>query len=96
MSASKLVKKVFSGKPAKKDWAPISMMAKFVRERDLVSMSPPSTGLAKRWKKIKKRCSFSSSDKLVRSKSFTEQVNITAMIVIILILILILLIFSGH
>ena len=36
MSASKLVKKVFSGKPAKKDWAPISMMAKFVRERDLV------------------------------------------------------------
>ena len=57
-------------------------------------MSPPSTGLAKRWKKIKKRCSFSSSDKLVRSKSFTEQVNITAMIVIILILIL--LIFSGH
>merc|ERR1719410_2892752 len=36
-------------------------------------MSPPSTGLAKRWKKIKKRCSFSSSDKLVRSKSFTEQ-----------------------
>ena len=37
-------------------------------------MSPP-TGLAKRWKKIKKRCSFSSSDKLVRSKSFTEQVT---------------------
>ena len=29
--------------------------------------------LTKRWKKIKKRCSFSSSDRLVRSKSFTEQ-----------------------
>lgn len=35
-------------------------------------MSPP-VALAKRWKKIKKRCSFSSSDRLVRSKSFTEQ-----------------------
>ena len=34
-------------------------------------MSPP-VALAKRWKKIKKRCSFSSSDRLVRSKSFTE------------------------
>ena len=37
-------------------------------------MAPP-VALAKRWKKIKKRCSFSSSDKLVRSKSFTEQVS---------------------
>ena len=35
-------------------------------------MSPP-VALTKRWKKIKKRCSFSSSDRLVRSKSFTEQ-----------------------
>jgi len=36
-------------------------------------MSPPSA-LAKRWRKIKKRCSsFSSSDKLVRSKSLTER-----------------------
>lgn len=34
-------------------------------------MAPP-VALAKRWKKIKKRCSFSSSDRLVRSKSFTE------------------------
>lgn len=36
-------------------------------------MSPPSA-LTKRWRKIKKRCSsFSSSDKLVRSKSLTER-----------------------
>lgn len=35
-------------------------------------MSPP-VALTKRWKKIKKRCSFSGSDRLVRSKSFTEQ-----------------------
>lgn len=35
-------------------------------------MSPP-VSLTKRWRKIKKRCSFSSSDRLVRSKSFTEQ-----------------------
>ena len=37
-----------------------------------IIMSPP-VALTKRWKKIKKRCSFSSSDRLVRSKSFTEQ-----------------------
>ena len=36
------------------------------------TMSPP-VSLTKRWRKIKKRCSFSSSDQLVRSKSFTEQ-----------------------
>ena len=35
-------------------------------------MAPPET-LARRWRKLKKRCSFSSSDRLVRSKSFTEQ-----------------------
>ena len=38
-------------------------------------MAPP-VALAKRWKKIKKRCSFSSGDRLQhlgRSKSFTEQ-----------------------
>lgn len=35
-------------------------------------MSPPET-LVRRWRKLKKRCSFSSSDRLVRSKSFTEQ-----------------------
>ena len=36
-------------------------------------MPPPVTTLTRQWKKIKKRCSFSSSDRLlVRSKSFTE------------------------
>ena len=35
-------------------------------------MSPPAS-LSARWRKIKKRCSFSSSDRLVRSKSFTEE-----------------------
>jgi len=37
-------------------------------------MSPPAS-LSARWRKIKKRCSFSSSDRLVRSKSFTEEVS---------------------
>ena len=37
MSASNMMKKVFNRKSVKKDWAPISMMAKFVREKDLVS-----------------------------------------------------------
>ena len=37
-----------------------------------VVMSPPET-LVRRWRKLKKRCSFSASDRLVRSKSFTEQ-----------------------
>ena len=32
-----------------------------------------ASSLTARWRKIKKRCSFSSSDRLVRSKSFTEQ-----------------------
>ena len=36
-------------------------------------MPPPVTTLTRQWKKIKKRCSFSSSDRLVRSKSFTEE-----------------------
>lgn len=37
-------------------------------------MPPPVTTLTRQWKKIKKRCSFSSSDRqLVRSRSFTEQ-----------------------
>ena len=36
MSARNLIKNVFGNKTSKKDWAPISMMAKFVRERDLV------------------------------------------------------------
>ena len=36
MSAKNLIKNVFSNKTSKKDWAPISMMAKFVRERDVV------------------------------------------------------------
>ena len=31
------MKKVFNRKSVQKDWAPISMMAKFVREKDLVS-----------------------------------------------------------
>ena len=36
-------------------------------------MPPPVTTLTRQWKRIKKRCSFSSSDRLmVRSKSFTE------------------------
>jgi hypothetical protein len=34
-------------------------------------MVPPAS-LTARWRRIKKRCSFSSSDRLVRSKSFTE------------------------
>ena len=37
MSATNMMKKVFNRKSVKKDWAPISMMAKFVREKDLVS-----------------------------------------------------------
>ena len=37
MSAGNMMKKVFSRKSVKKDWAPISMMAKFVREKDVVS-----------------------------------------------------------
>ena len=37
MSASNMMKKVFNRKSVKKDWAPISMLAKFVREKDLVS-----------------------------------------------------------
>ena len=37
MSASNMMKKVFNRKSVKKDWAPISMMAKFIREKDLVS-----------------------------------------------------------
>ena len=37
MSASNMMKKVFSRKSVKKDWAPISMLAKFVREKDVVS-----------------------------------------------------------
>ena len=37
-------------------------------------MSPPAS-LSARWRKIKKRCSFSSSDRLVRSKSFSEEVS---------------------
>jgi hypothetical protein len=37
-------------------------------------MLPPPDTLTRRWKRLKKRCSFSSGDsKLVRSKSFTEQ-----------------------
>jgi len=36
---------------------------------------PPPVVLSRQWKKIKKRCSFSSSDRLVRSKSFTEDVS---------------------
>ena len=36
MSAKNLIKNVFGNKTSKKDWAPISMMAKFVRERDVV------------------------------------------------------------
>ena len=39
-------------------------------------MSPPAS-LSARWRKIKKRCSFSSSDRLVRSKSFSEEVSAT-------------------
>ena len=38
-------------------------------------MSPPAS-LSARWRKIKKRCSFSSSDRLVRSKSFTEELPV--------------------
>lgn len=37
-------------------------------------MAPPVV-LTRHWKKIKKHCSFSSSDRLVRSKSFTEEVS---------------------
>ena len=36
------------------------------------AMAPPEI-LTRRWRKLKKRCSFSASDRLVRSKSFTEQ-----------------------
>ena len=36
---------------------------------------PPPASLSARWRKIKKRCSFSSSDRLVRSKSFSEEVS---------------------
>ena len=37
-------------------------------------MLPPPDSLARRWRRLKKHCSFSSGDKrLVRSKSFTEQ-----------------------
>ena len=46
------------------------MWPDFLSFRDV--MPPPVTTLTRQWKKIKKRCSFSSSDRLVRSKSFTE------------------------
>ena len=38
-------------------------------------MSPPTDTIARKWRKLKKRCSFSAGDRterLVRSKSFTE------------------------
>lgn len=38
-------------------------------------MSPPTDTIARKWRRLKKRCSFSGSDRaerLVRSKSFTE------------------------
>ena len=38
-------------------------------------MSPPTDTIARKWRKLKKRCSFSGSDRaerLIRSKSFTE------------------------
>jgi hypothetical protein len=42
-------------------------------------MMPPGDTLARRWRRLKKRCSFSSTgdnNKLVRSKSFTEQAGL--------------------
>jgi hypothetical protein len=41
-------------------------------------MMPPGDTLARRWRRLKKRCSFSTGDnnKLVRSKSFTEQAGL--------------------
>ncbi len=44
-----------------------------------LDMMPPGDTLARRWRRLKKRCSFSSSgdnNKLVRSKSFTEQAGL--------------------
>ena len=39
-----------------------------------LAMLPPPDSLARRWRRLKKHCSFSSGDnRLVRSKSFTEQ-----------------------
>jgi hypothetical protein len=45
----------------------------------LLAMMPPGDTLARRWRRLKKRCSFSSTgdnNKLVRSKSFTEQAGL--------------------
>jgi hypothetical protein len=45
----------------------------------LLDMMPPGDTLARRWRRLKKRCSFSSTgdnNKLVRSKSFTEQAGL--------------------
>ncbi len=44
-----------------------------------LDMMPPGDTLARRWRRLKKRCSFSSTgdnNKLVRSKSFTEQAGL--------------------
>jgi hypothetical protein len=45
----------------------------------VLAMMPPGDTLARRWRRLKKRCSFSSTgdnNKLVRSKSFTEQAGL--------------------
>jgi hypothetical protein len=50
-----------------------------LRFPSLLDMMPPGDTLARRWRRLKKRCSFSSSgdnNKLVRSKSFTEQAGL--------------------